>query len=631
MRSNRRLSLVLVTLCGGTIFAGACSVRPSPDSTSQSNPKQDPTNGSAAEEKPASKKEPVAANDGKELGKLDKDSPVVAKVPANAYSAAPPTPMPTGGQGLANQITAKPSPQIGDPYGVGAGAPIAPIAKEQILDPNGRYATTYRPGLGHLAAFEAAMAKGLVPVAEKEIISDVGGRFTPNFKLAEGKTLGLASDLERGLLPPSGGPIHFRLALESAPELSKGRPHLSVHLVLDVSGSMNGAPMESAKAAAQALVDKLDAGDDFSLVTFADAAEVTVADGLVGPRRAQIKALISEVHTLGGTNIGAGLQAAYGQAQAKSIPEDAMKVVLLLSDGQPTAGIQDPHQLADIALDGFQHGVQTSSFGLGESYDGALMSAIADEGAGGYYYLKDGGAIAPALATEIDQRLDPAATAVEVRIRLQKGVDVLRVYGSRKLTEAEATIIRKQEVAADAQAKTKLKIDKDRDTDTEGGMRFFIPAFASADGHSILLKLNVPPGVGKKDLALVQLKYKDVVHHKNVVEEIPLRALYADSDAASAATLDASVAKTVQGFGAGDALVEAAMKIAKGDKAGAVALLGEREALLRKAAEMLKEPEFKAEADRLHRLAEQAGGGGTIAEPMLMAMLLETAGHARLR
>ena len=75
-------------------------------------------------------------------------------------------------------------------------------------------------------------------------------------------------------------------------------------------------------------------------------------------------------------------------------------------------------------------------------YDGALMSSIAEDGAGGYYYLRDAEQIAPALSTELDKRLDPVATAVEVRVRLKKGVDLLRVYGSRRLSEAEAARVR---------------------------------------------------------------------------------------------------------------------------------------------------------------------------------------------
>jgi Ca-activated chloride channel homolog len=626
---RRRLPFAMISgLLIASTFVGACSVKQSPTaSTEQTSSKEESTLG-------RDPNAPIAFDGDDEKGggtaKKHKGAEGAMGDPAG-YGAIGSL---QGNKPPGTPFASATTTAIAKPPAPGALDPMPNVEPAAILDPNGRYATTYRPGAGHLAAFEAAIAKGVVPLAERSIVSDVGARYTPDFALKSGSILGVNAELERGSLPPSGGLVHLRVALHSA-ELGAGvaktRPHLSVHLVLDVSGSMSGTAMENAKSAAAAMVDKLDAGDDFSLVTFADSAQLLVADGPVGSRRADIKTKISGIATLGGTNIGAGLQLGYQQAQTKGIPEDAMRVVLLLSDGQPTAGIRDPKELAHLALDSFQKGVQTSSFGLGDSYDGALMSAIADEGAGGYYYLKDSTTIAPALVTELDKRLDPIATAVEVRIRLKKDVDVMRVYGSRKLTAAEAEDIRKQEVATDDQAKKKLGIDKDRENDPQGGMRFFIPAFAANDGHSLLLQLKVPAGVGKKDLAMVELKYKDVVHKKNVVEEIPLSALFADSDATSATTVNASVQKTVQGFAAGDALVLSAMKLAANDRAGAVAVLAEREALLRTAATMLKEPAFLEEADRLKRLEEHATGGGPMADSMLLAMVLETAGHARLR
>jgi Ca-activated chloride channel family protein len=61
------------------------------------------------------------------------------------------------------------------------------------------------------------------------------------------------------------------------------------------------------------------------------------------------------------------------------------------------------------------------------------MSTIAGDGAGGYYYLRDSEQIAPALALELDKRLEPVATAVEVRVRVGDKIELLRVYGSRRL------------------------------------------------------------------------------------------------------------------------------------------------------------------------------------------------------
>ena len=513
-----------------------------------------------------------------------------------------------------------------------AARPAPPAASQALIpiDPNGRFATTYRPGGGHLAAFESAVARGIIPAGERELVSDVGARYAPAMEAPKGKAMAIRTDFERAKLAPSGGPFHVRVALRSSTERPSERPHLSVHLVLDVSGSMAGESITNAREAARSLVDKLAPNDDFSLVTFSNDAEVKIPDGPVGARRDAIKKTIAAIKEGGGTNIGRALELGYAQAQAKSIPADAVRVVLLLSDGHANMGITAPDRLSKLALDAFQSGVQTSAFGLGPDYDGALMSAIAAEGAGGYYYLRDAQQIAPALATEIDKRLDPVATAVEVRVRLKKDVSLLRVYGSRRLTGEEAARVRAQEVAADAQAAKRDKIAKDRQDDTEGGMRFFIPAFAPDDSHALLFQLSVPAGAGDKPVAMVEIKYKDRVSKKNVADEFPIKATYADSDAASGASIDASVARTIQGFLAGETLNAAAALVARGDRAGAVAALSEREQILRQAADTLKEPLFLKDADRLARLRSHAGSDKGLGDPLVLALLLETAGRTHL-
>jgi Ca-activated chloride channel family protein len=498
------------------------------------------------------------------------------------------------------------------------------------LDPNGRFATTYRPGGGHLAAFESAVARGIIPAGDREIVSDVGARYAPAFEVPKGKSMAIRTDLERGKLAPGGGTFHVRVALRSSAEKATERPHLSVHLVLDVSGSMAGESITNAREAARSLVDKLAPSDDFSLVTFSNEATLKVPDGPVGARRDAIKKVIADIHEGGGTNIGQALEFGYAQASAKTIPDDAVRVVRLLSDGHANMGITSPDRLSKLALDAFQKGIQTSSFGLGPDYDGALMSGIAAEGAGGYYYLRDAQQIAPALATEIDKRLDPVATAVEVRVRLKKDVSLLRVYGSRRLTGDEAARVRAQEVAADAQAQKHDHIAKDRQDDTEGGMRFFIPAFAPDDSHALLFQLAVPAGAGNRPLAMVEIKYKDRVTKKNVADEFPITATYADSDAASGGSIDPGVARTVQGFAAGEALSDAASRIAHGDRSGAIAVLTEREQLLRQAADTLKEPLFLKDADRLARLRTHAGTETGVGDPLVLALLLETAGRSHL-
>ncbi len=505
---------------------------------------------------------------------------------------------------------------------------VAPVVEEAPIDPNGRFATTYRPGGGHLAAFDAAVAQGLLPAATREVVADVGGRFFPQVNLAEGAALGLRTDLERVRVAPAGGSVHVRLSLRGTDVAPDAKPHLSVHLVMDTSGSMEGESISRAREAALSLVERLGPTDELSLVTFSSEANLLVPAGPVGPRRGFITAKIREIAASGGTNIGEGLALGYAQA-ARSLSRDGVRVVMLLSDGQATEGETRPAALSQIALNAFQDGIPTSTFGIGANYDGPLMSSIASDGAGGYYYLADTRRIGEALATELDRRIDPIATAVEVRIRLDDGVDLLKVYGSRRLGQDEAARVRVQEVAADVQAARRDGIKQNREHDVEGGMRFFIPAFARGDSHALLLKLRLPPGSETRKIATIELKYKDRVYGHNVMEERPLRVDYASSDADSALSADASVVGTVQAFIAGESLLDAARFVSRGNVDAATSLLQEREEILRAASTQLAEPRLGDEATRLAKLRGHLGGSGH--ERLALAMMLESAGRSSLQ
>jgi Ca-activated chloride channel family protein len=495
------------------------------------------------------------------------------------------------------------------------------------LDPNARYATTYRPGGAALAAFDAAVARGQIPSSYKDLVGDFGARYAPVLARPTDGALSVAVDTQRAAASPAGGSMNLRVSLVSSDAMPSRAP-LSVHLVLDTSGSMSGQAIEDARKAAEAVVTKLAFDDDFSMVTFSDSARVLVADGAIGPRRADVIARIEKVQADGGTNISSGLDEAYAEAHDARIAPDAVKIVMLLSDGHANGGDTSPDSLAMRASRAFQDGIQTSSFGLGPDFDAALMSRIADRGAGGYYYLADTSQIAPALAREIDARLQPVATAVELRVRLRPDVGASKVFGSRALSGEEAATVRAQEVTLDQQEQDK-GIRRDRQTDAEGGMRF-IPAFARADRHATMVTLELPPGTGERSIASVELRYKDRLLHRNVTREVPVKMRWAASDAESAQTEDPSVERMAQAFAAGETILAAAAHVDAGDRSGAAAILEERIDVLRAASDTLHDPMLAEDGARLARLATAVGRDGGISDPLPLAVMLRGTGYGYL-
>jgi Ca-activated chloride channel homolog len=521
---------------------------------------------------------------------------------------------------------------LSSPPGIPLATATPKVTAEPIpmLDPNARYATTYRPGGAALSSFDAAIARGALPSTTKDLVGEFGARYAPPIDPPKTGAMAFSVDLERAAVGPNGGPVHLRIAMKGS-DVAPLRAPLSVHVVLDVSGSMAGASIDHARKAAEALVEKLEPGDHFSLVTFSNDARVLIPAGAIGPRKAKVIESIRAIATEGGTNISAGLDLGYLQAQANGAPEGAVKIVMLLSDGHANGGDTNPKSLAMRSAKAFQESVQTSTFGIGTDFDGALLSSIADQGAGAYYYVAEPAQIAPALTKELDARLVPVAQAVEVRVRLRPGIGATKVYGSHALDGDAAALIRAQEIAVDNQVQKKDKIAADRKDDATGGMRFFIPAFARGDRHAMLLTLQLPSGVGEKSIASVEIKFKDRLLKKNVTQEIPLKATWSLSDADSAKTINPSVQATVQAFAAGDTIWRAAEMIDHGDRTGARALLVERATLLRKAKDTFNDPKLGEDATRIDKLADAVLGPSQVNDPLVLAVLLRGSGNGYLR
>lgn len=101
-------------------------------------------------------------------------------------------------------------------------------------------------------------------------------------------------------------------------------------LVLDTSGSMAGK-LDSAKAAAVEFVDLLDMDiDRVGVIQFSDAASTLT--GFSGSRDGVVSG-IERLAVSNSTNMGDGLQKAYQMIQGASIPQQAVRLVVLLSDG----------------------------------------------------------------------------------------------------------------------------------------------------------------------------------------------------------------------------------------------------------------------------------------------------------
>ncbi len=196
------------------------------------------------------------------------------------------------------------------------------------------------------------------------------------------------------------GAGYFNLALGTKPAApsEKRLPH-DVTLVLDRSGSMQGEPMDAAKAAAKKLIDQLEPTDAVNVIAFDDKIEALFDKPRVldAATRAKVDKFIGKIDARGGTEIAKALERALASQTKDARPD----VVFFLTDGQSDG----PSAIKVASADPSDTSVFT--VGLGSGVDKALLGKIASLRHGRFTYVADARAVGAELPKLLAQ-LSPA-------------------------------------------------------------------------------------------------------------------------------------------------------------------------------------------------------------------------------
>ena len=208
------------------------------------------------------------------------------------------------------------------------------------------------------------------------------------------------------------------------------RAPLNLAIVLDRSGSMGGDKIVLARQAAERALRLLRPQDHFALVVYDDRIDVVVESTPATPEavRNAVRRL-KEIDARGSTDLGGGWLRGCEQV-ARHLETNAIGRCLLLTDGLANVGITSHEELSRHAAELRQRGVVTTTFGVGADFDERLLQAMADEGAGHFYYIQDARQIADFLTSELGEVLEVVArdAALEVVTSPVARVEVLNAF-----------------------------------------------------------------------------------------------------------------------------------------------------------------------------------------------------------
>lgn len=178
--------------------------------------------------------------------------------------------------------------------------------------------------------------------------------------------------------------------------------------VLDVSGSMNGFPLDTAKQVLRELISHLRPTDSFNVVLFSGAARL-MAPSSVPASRANIERAIGVIDHESGSG-STELEGALGMAMKLPRQEHVSRTIAVFTDGYIA---EEPGAFALVHKN--LHDTNLFAFGIGSSVNRHLIEGLARAGQGEPFVVTD-----PSQAEETGQRFrrtveTPVLTDIHVK------------------------------------------------------------------------------------------------------------------------------------------------------------------------------------------------------------------------
>jgi Ca-activated chloride channel family protein len=214
-----------------------------------------------------------------------------------------------------------------------------------------------------------------------------------------------------------------RIKAGANPNAQKRRP-LNLSVVLDRSGSMSGDKLSYVKKATQFLVQHLGVQDRFSLVTYDQKVAVHIAPTSV-VHKDNLSRSIETIMSGGTTNLSGGwLQGC--QLVAEGLAEGQSNRVMLLTDGLANEGVTDSNRLVAMARQKREEGVTTTTMGVGMDFNEDLLTRMANEGGGAFYFIDNPDQAPKIFAEELNDLLSVVGQNLVIALTLSSKVSAVK-------------------------------------------------------------------------------------------------------------------------------------------------------------------------------------------------------------
>ena len=211
--------------------------------------------------------------------------------------------------------------------------------------------------------------------------------------------------VEGGGLPGDGG--RYALVTILPPAVPEATVRRDVTVLLDTSGSMGGLPLELGKQVVQALLESLDPGDRFELLTFGSRVG-RLTSGMEPWHPRSVERVVERMHkeqANGHTDMQGGVEAAL-----RPLREESQRQVVLVTDGE--VGFEK--SVMATVLAGMSRGSRFHAVGVGAAPNRTLTGGLARAGRGVELFAMDLAGAHTAAAHLVTATRRPVLTDIRV-------------------------------------------------------------------------------------------------------------------------------------------------------------------------------------------------------------------------
>lgn len=202
------------------------------------------------------------------------------------------------------------------------------------------------------------------------------------------------------------------------------RAPISLAVVLDTSGSMEGEKIEEARRSVLRLLSEMRDDDEITVVRYSDTSELVQPLARVGNVRGTLVAKVQQLVASGGTNIPGGLS--HGLRALEEAARGRVRRIVLVSDGLDSTRAR----AESLARSSFSSGITVSSLGIGLDFDESYMGSLAQNGHGNFAFVKDGASLAKFLHRELEETAGTTIENAHVQLHLPDGVQFVSATGA---------------------------------------------------------------------------------------------------------------------------------------------------------------------------------------------------------